>query len=81
MKKIVSILTLALVFLATGCTKEKKCACTSDKLDAHNNPVVTYIHVKNGLSCSKITSIGWEHQSEGALVRDLDAVVCEEVKD
>ena len=82
-KRLLPIIPLALVMLlAVGCTKEKRCLCTSNEtLDAHNNPVITYIHVSNGFRCSKITQRGVERQVEGHLVREMDAVTCEEVKD
>ena len=81
MKKISLILSMAALLLVTGCSKEKRCQCTSDRLDSHNRPVVTYIHVKNGFNCRNITKLGYERLREGLLVRELEDVVCEEATD
>jgi hypothetical protein len=82
MKKYAAILSLLALTLMVGCSKEKRCMCTSTQtLDAHNNPQVTYIHVDNGFRCSKITQIGYERLIEGQLIREWDNVVCEDAKD
>ena len=82
-KRLLAIVPLAMcVLLVAGCSKEKRCMCTSNEtLDAHNNPVVTYVHVSNGFRCNKITQLGYERLIEGQLVREMDAVTCEEAKD
>ena len=76
------ILSLVALTLMVGCTKEKRCMCTSTHtLDPHNNPMVTYIHVEKGFRCNKITQIGYERLLEGQLLREWDEVVCEEARD
>ena len=81
MKKLIPLLALAVLLMA-GCTKEKRCMCTSvNTLDAHNKPVVTYIHVDKGFRCSKINKLGYERLIEGKLIRELDSVTCEEARD
>ena len=82
MKKYLAVISLLALTLMVGCTKEKRCMCTStETLDAHNKPVVTYIHVNKGFRCSKITQLGYERLLEGQLVREMDNVVCEEARD
>lgn len=82
MKKYAVVISILALMLMVGCSKEKRCMCTStETLDAHNNPMVTYIHVDKGFRCSKITQIGYERLIEGQLVREWDAVTCEEAKD
>lgn len=81
MKKISLILSLVALLLVTGCSKEKRCKCTYDRLDAHNRPAVTYIHAKSGFKCSSITKLGYERLRGGILVRELEDVVCEEATD
>lgn len=81
MKKIFLILSLVALLLVTGCSKEKRCQCTYDRLDAHNRPAVTYVHVKSGFKCSGITKLGYERLKDGQLVRELEDVVCEEATD
>ena len=82
MKKYAVAISLIALILMVGCSKEKRCKCSStETLDAHNNPVVTYIHVSNSLRCSKISQVGFERLIEGQLVREMDNVVCEEAKD
>lgn len=82
MKRLVVLFSLASLLLMAGCSKEKRCKCTStESLDAHNNPSVTYIHVDNGFRCNKITKLGYERLMEGKLVREVETVVCEEAKD
>ena len=82
MKRHVAVISLLALLLIAGCTKEKRCLCTStETLDAHNNPVITYIHVSHGFNCKHITQLGYERLVEGQLVREMDNVVCEEAKD
>lgn len=82
MKKIIAILSVVVLTLMVGCSKEKRCQCTSvSTLDAHNNPVVTFIHVDNGFHCNKITQVGFERLFEGRMVRDMDEVTCEEARE
>ena len=82
MKKYAAIISLIALTLMVGCSKEKRCMCTSNEtLDAHNKPVITYVHVDKGFRCSKITQLGYERLIEGQLVREMDDVTCEEAKD
>ena len=82
MKRHVAAISLLALLLMVGCSKEKRCMCTStETLDAHNKPVVTYIHVSHGFSCGNITQLGYERLIEGQLIREMDNVVCEEAKD
>ena len=72
MKKYAAIISLIALTLMVGCSKEKRCMCTSNEtLDAHNKPVITYVHVDKG----------FERLIEGQLVREMDDVTCEEAKD
>ena len=68
------VLSFVALALMVGCTKEKRCMCTSTH-------TVTYIHVENGFRCNKITQIGYERLLEGQLLREWDEVVCEEARD
>lgn len=81
MKKTALFLSFAALIMLAGCSKEKKCMCTSDILDDHGNPTVTYIHVESSMRCSKITKLGFERQIEGQLVRNMEDVVCTDAKD
>ena len=82
MKKYIIVISILALTLMVGCSKEKRCMCTSTKtLDAHNKPMVTYVHVDNGFHCGKITQIGYERLLDGQLIREWDEVVCEEAKD
>lgn len=81
MKKFFLILSLAALALTVGCSKEKRCKCLSETLDAHNNPIATYVHVKPSFKCGGITKVGFERQMEGQLVRSLEEVICEEATD
>ena len=82
MKKKAALIPILALTLMVGCSKEKRCMCTStETLDAHNKPMVTYIHVDNGFRCGKITQIGYERLLEGQLIREWDNVTCEEAKD
>ncbi len=82
MKKYIAVISLVALTLMVGCTKEKRCMCTStETLDAHNNPMVTYVHVDNNFRCSKISQIGYERLIEGQMIREWDSVTCEEAKD
>lgn len=82
MKKHTVAISILALMLMVGCSKEKRCMCTSNEtLDAHNNPMKTYIHVDNGFRCKKITQIGYERLVDGKLVREWDPVTCEEARD
>lgn len=82
MKKHLTLIALAALLLIAGCSKEKRCKCTfAETLDDHNNPAVTYVHVNSGFRCSKITQLGYERLSDGALVRDMEGVTCEDARD
>lgn len=81
MKKHIVILSLALVVLMVGCSKEKRCKCTSVELNSLGKKDITYIKTDSGFSCKKITKLGFERQLDGTYERTLSDVICEEAKD
>lgn len=78
MKKIALLAALTLVVLAmTGCSKNTKCKCTANTaVDEQGRPLITFVDVTSGFSCSKIKKVGMERQVEGKLVRELQDVTC-----
>lgn len=77
MKKYFFLIVLAAATLATGCSKSVQCKCTT----VEGAPEVTYVNANHGLSCSKITKLGFERQVEGKYVRELKDVTCENYKE
>lgn len=80
MKKHIIVLALALVVLMVGCSKEKRCKCTSVGLNHLDKHDITYIKTDAGFSCSKITHMGFERLNDGSYERQIVEVTCEEVK-
>ena len=76
MKKYFFLIVLAAATLATGCSKSVQCKCTT----VEGAPEVTYVNANHGLSCSKITKLGFERQVDGKYVRELKDVACETFK-
>lgn len=76
MKKYILILAATTSLLAAGCSKKVKCECTT----ISGAPEITYINANNGISCKKITKLGFERQVDGKYVRELKDVACETFK-
>lgn len=81
MKKIFFLFAIAALVLATSCSKNVKCKCTSLTTNSLGKYDTTIISTDSGFSCKKITKIGFERRLEGEFVRELVDVSCEEVKD
>lgn len=81
MKKHIFILSLAALCLVAGCSKEKRCKCTSLEVNDINKYDVFYVKSDPGLSCKGITRMGFERQLDGSFERTFIDVNCEEVKD
>lgn len=80
MKKYILILTVAALGLMASCSKEAKCKCTALEPNEQGNYETTYITTDRGISCKKISKIGFERLLQGQYVRDLVDVTCEEAK-
>ena len=73
-KNLIIVLAVSLLTL-TGCGKDRLCRCVTTEAEY---PEETMINADNGLSCGKITRLGFERQLEGKLVRTMQPVACED---
>ena len=77
MKKVLFVAGLLVALILTGCSKERTCKCTPTNPDSNE---VTLVNT-SGMSCSNITRLGFERQSEGQLVRRMEEVSCTDFVD
>lgn len=73
-KNLIITLAVSLLTLA-GCAKDHNCRCVTTEAQY---PTETMVNADKGLSCSKITRLGFERQLGGKLVRNMEAVECED---
>ena len=74
MKKLILALATIALLTVTACSKDHTCRCTPT--DPDNNEV-TLVNAESSISCSNITRLGFERQSEGQLIRRMEEVSCE----
>ena len=72
-KNLIVLLAISLLTLV-GCSKDRNCRCVTTEAMYPTETVVN----SDGLKCSKITRLGFERQLEGKLVRNMEAVECED---